>query len=1239
MILSRLLKFRVLRKFNSTIPIHTIKALNNPQLIIQQQSVLLKNQNKGAVLQFWSLLEACLQIKDFNRANDILKSLYAIEEHRKSFIDDYNYYLKVKASSIGNINILEKLLHHDLSENFPHVDYNSRTLAILTHHAIRLTSENELPKHIKKYWEMNGMHVGSIVKMIDVLTIKDLKTLWNLKLIKIDDLPDSVRHLVSDDMFNDPVSSIVTDTTSTNQMDGTTTDSDAKSSKISLKDEIKPLFKKDIPELEDVDTVGMKVVKHTLSGLQLRPSELNNFPQYLKDLNTTNFFMMQKNVQDFDQFEQLLDEVNVTRQKTLELTATDMAREKWQYEFEKAKVRGNLSIKKSLNSILWQWYQDMLPLVEKELADAQRKVAASKDRDELSPYLVLLNPGKMCVITILELLKLNSTGGVVEGMRTARAVLAVGKAIEMEFRSEQIVKNEQRLVKDLNKKSKQFLKFVRNAQYTLRSMDLEKNKIVWPQHIIAKMGSLLISLLIRVARVQVEGKDPITQKIVYGNSPAFSHSYEYRNGSKLGCIKIHKNLINQLNGESSVAFIQPQLLPMLLKPRPWKTWKSGGYYYSQSFMVRTKDSPEQLAYLEAASNSNSLEKVFDGLNALGETAWTVNARIFEILSQVWNTGDEFLEIPKVQDEIELIPKPPKSTDPGELNKWKVKNRLLVNEFAKNRSIRCDLNYKLEIARGFIGERIFFPHNIDFRGRAYPLSPHFNNLGNDMTRSLLLFWKGKRLGPKGLRWLKIHLSNLYGVDKVSTEDRLKFIESQLDNVFDSAENPLNGKGWWKKADKPWQALATCMEINDAYKLSNPEDYVSHQPVYQDGSCNGLQHYAALGGDIEGAEQVNLLPSDKPRDVYTHVAEIIRGKLREELKTEDNAMAKFFVENLNRKMVKQTVMTNVYGVTFTGATFQIDKQIKDFFDDTKDSIKHSQFLATHVLNAIKESFHGAHLIQDWLGECCKIISKSISLEIGTELVKNAQSPDLMTSVIWTSPLGLPVVQPYRLERRKQIHTNLQTVYISDPFAMTQINTRRQKAAFPPNFIHSLDASHMLLTAKECAQQGLTFASVHDSFWTHACDVDTMNRILREQFVALHAGDIIKNLKKEFDERYDNFVEFVKIPKDSEIAQQIGELRKKLKTGNSRGVMSFADEIALEKERLQLLQSSNAEDVKRGQGMVTTISFANEHIDEINAMRDDKKVKQHVQILAKLKLPDIPAKDNFDIYKVLESEYFFS
>lgn len=80
-------------------------------------------------------------------------------------------------------------------------------------------------------------------------------------------------------------------------------------------------------------------------------------------------------------------------------------------------------------------------------------------------------------------------------------------------------------------------------------------------------------------------------------------------------------------------------------------------------------------------------------------------------------------------------------------------------------------------------------------------------------------------------------------------------------------------WWSTSDCPWQTLAACMEVAKALKAPDPEKYVCHFPIHQDGSCNGLQHYAALGRDQIGAENVNLHPSDTPQDVYSCVAAMV------------------------------------------------------------------------------------------------------------------------------------------------------------------------------------------------------------------------------------------------------------------------------------------------------------------------------------------------------------------------------
>ena len=45
-----------------------------------------------------------------------------------------------------------------------------------------------------------------------------------------------------------------------------------------------------------------------------------------------------------------------------------------------------------------------------------------------------------------------------------------------------------------------------------------------------------------------------------------------------------------------------------------------------------------------------------------------------------------------------------------------------------------------------------------------MPPYLTHIGNDMARGLLVFGTSKPLGPGGLRWLKIHLANVYGFDK-------------------------------------------------------------------------------------------------------------------------------------------------------------------------------------------------------------------------------------------------------------------------------------------------------------------------------------------------------------------------------------------------------------------------------------------------------------------------------------------
>ncbi|XP_028105518.1 DNA-directed RNA polymerase 1B, mitochondrial-like isoform X1 [Camellia sinensis] len=179
-----------------------------------------------------------------------------------------------------------------------------------------------------------------------------------------------------------------------------------------------------------------------------------------------------------------------------------------------------------------------------------------------------------------------------------------------------------------------------------------------------------------------------------------------------------------------------------------------------------------------------------------------------------------------------------------------------------------------------------------------------------------------------------MANLYagGVDKFSYEGRITFTENHLDDIFDSADRPLEGRHWWLGAEDPFQCLATCINLAEALRSSSPETTISYMPVHQDGSCNGLQHYAALGRDKLGATAVNLVAGEKPADVYSGIAarvlDITRRDAKKDPATDPNASrARLLINQVYRKLVKQMVMTSVYGVTYIGAHDQIKKRLKD------------------------------------------------------------------------------------------------------------------------------------------------------------------------------------------------------------------------------------------------------------------------------------------------------------------------
>ncbi|XP_053693422.1 DNA-directed RNA polymerase, mitochondrial [Sabethes cyaneus] len=633
------------------------------------------------------------------------------------------------------------------------------------------------------------------------------------------------------------------------------------------------------------------------------------------------------------------------------------------------------------------------------------------------------------------------------------------------------------------------------------SMDIQS--IAWPKAAVNGVGKFLYSILKNDLKVNVNATAPGNRPVKL--VPAFYALFRYDSKIAKEQIKPHPVLVKLYRkSQQNLLNFEMNLIPMLCPPQPWSTPVNGGYILAKSELIRLPHQAHQQTERISNTELKHIYPTLDSLNQLASIPWRINGTVLDVVLEIFNKGGNTkLDVPEPPNSLppveNTVPKNEMSSyDKFNMMRKKINHRRKQGDMF---SLWCDALYRLSLANHFRDRVFWLPQNIDFRGRVYPIPPHLNHLGHDLARSLMIFHQRKPLGPDGFNWLKLHCINLTGLKKRdSIQDRLLYADAIMDDILDSADHPLTGRMWWSQSDEPWQTLACCMEIAKVHRCPDPTEYLSDFPIHQDGSCNGLQHYAALGRDTPGAISVNLSTSDVPQDVYSAVASLVEENRAKEA-ANNVQVAKILEGFIKRKVIKQTVMTTVYGVTRYGARKQIARQLEYIDEFPKDWVwPASSYLTVKTFNALSEMFTSAKEIQDWFTDCARLISA----------VRGQ-------NVEWITPLGLPVVQPYnRLDRPVSLKSHkIPELVAIDSYEKP--NIMKQKNAFPPNFVHSLDSSHMMLTSLHCERAGLTFISVHDCYWTHACTVPTMNKICREQFVALHSKPILEDLSKFLAQKY--------------------------------------------------------------------------------------------------------------------------
>jgi DNA-directed RNA polymerase len=570
----------------------------------------------------------------------------------------------------------------------------------------------------------------------------------------------------------------------------------------------------------------------------------------------------------------------------------------------------------------------------------------------------------------------------------------------------------------------------------------------------------------------------------------------------------------------ALEFLSPIAMPMVVPPLPWGPHTRGGYRFAMrnKFTLVRKVKPVHQKVIDRTE----MPVVYEAINRIQDTAWCINKDVLELVETIQQKGSAMAGVPAYEDD----PLPPKpvdiETNEDARKKWR-RAAHAVRETNHLRAVRAVEYMKvLSAARGVSAEgAIYFPYNLDFRGRVYPISNYLSPQGSDLSRALLTFADAKPLGSDGARWLAIHGANCLGdtpegekISKMAFADRVNWVERRSDEICRVVADPLT-HSWWEKADKPLQFFAFCVEWSRYIASGRSESFLSGLPIAQDGSCNGLQHFSALLRDEVGGLAVNLVPQDTPQDIYQRVADKVLDKLEERAQWSWFA-ARWLTSGLvTRKLTKRPTMTFGYG----SKKFGFRSQIIEFLMGL-DNWQEVKTLFTDP--------EGKHVV----GDAASLMSELIWNSLGEIVVAAADAMAWMQNAVrkvvvtgkpvkWTVPgTAFPVEQAYFVSTSKCVETILAGRVIQPRiYADTnEIELHKQVNSVAPNVVHSLDAAALMLTVQRAAAEGVeAFGMIHDSYATVAGDCAVLAQATRQSFVKLYtANNVIGSLHAQFMEQ---------------------------------------------------------------------------------------------------------------------------
>lgn len=563
---------------------------------------------------------------------------------------------------------------------------------------------------------------------------------------------------------------------------------------------------------------------------------------------------------------------------------------------------------------------------------------------------------------------------------------------------------------------------------------------------------------------------------------------------------------------------RPVWLPRSTPPTPWNSLKTKPS--EDTRVLRSADlvkafNKDQLAAIKRAIADGTMAPTLRGINTLQAVPFTINSWLLDVMDAVQERG---IEVPGFTI-ADKLPVPAKvsaeqwATMSEEEKKLASAGRQSAQ--AINRQRHGDLTQRaMDMAtahRLSEQEQFYLPMYMDFRGRVYAMT-NFNFQRGDHVRALFLFKNGAPITEKGIHWLRVHVANCWaqkgpdgvGLDKKPIDERVQWTKDNEETLRSYASDPLTNTGW-TKADSPFLFLASTRELVAC--LDEGATRSCHLPVSFDGSCSGLQHLSAAMRASEGA-LVNLTDTDAPNDIYSIVAEEARKIIEADARGQDEKKrhyAHLFLsykggKGIDRKLLKRNCMTFCYSSEAPGMG---DQQYEDLMLPLQTEAIRTK--TPHHFGTRKEQAAAA-----------RYMGRVAYAAITAVVKKPAEAMDYLKAlagvmahegkpVRWVTPAGLPCLNRYHDVTTKTLQLWLHNERISVNVATghaPEIKKGKCQQAIAPNFVHSMDASHLLLTVGAAADEGITdIATVHDSFGCLPAHAERFNEIIREQFIKMY------------------------------------------------------------------------------------------------------------------------------------------